>query len=273
MDTNNQYTEEQIRNRYAELYPYDDPITIWEIRDLNIGADLDQALNGVYQARLSSTNKNAAEKREQYWSPLSGAVQRWRTSLENGTNPIIGLERVFGPAIAATAILRNPIKVGGAILGSSALTDGTNTLSQVFTGKDVPAHIADATGVARYTAERVNPITWLGGWGGQREAGRLATKYLNKMFSKLRLPIAHTPKGLQIGGAEPRTSGVPSIVPFYFSLMPERYIPEQYKQQVYYPEVPELTPERIDAINKMKDIYLSETKKQGGILNYSNYFK
>jgi hypothetical protein len=99
------------------------------------------------------------------------------------------MERVFGPAIAMTALLRNPIKVGGAMLGSSALVQGTNTASEIFTGKDVPTHISNVTGLTKFTSERINPFAWVGGSGGQREAGKIASKYLNKAMSKLGIPI------------------------------------------------------------------------------------
>lgn len=269
--TTDKYTEQQIRTRYSELFPYDDPISIWEIRDLHAGDDLDKALNDVYNARLANLNRRQAQRRESYWHPFNGAVQRWKASLENETNPLIGMERVFGPAIAMTSLLRNPIKVGGAMLGSSALVQGTNTASEIFTGKDVPTHISNATGLTKFTSERINPFAWIGGLGGQREAGKIASKYLNKAMSKLGIPIQYTSSGFQKIGAQPTKQAVHPSIPFYFSLIPDRYIPEHYKLPASYEEVTELTPEKMEAVEQMKQYYTTK-EKNGGIMNYTKYF-
>jgi hypothetical protein len=62
----------------------------------------------------------------------------------------------------------------------------------------------------------------------------------------------------------------PSI-PFYFSLIPDRYIPEHYKLPASYEEVTELTPEKMEAVEQMKQYYTTK-EKNGGIMNYTKYF-
>jgi hypothetical protein len=95
----------------------------------------------VYQARLSKTNKKAAAEKQEYMHPIKGIRDRWKASLDNETNPIIGLENVFVPAMAATMLLRNPVKTVGLATGSTALTSTGDFVSNLLTGQNVSNHI------------------------------------------------------------------------------------------------------------------------------------
>ena len=46
----------------------------------------------------STDNRTAAERNRDYWHPFKGAKERFKASMRNGTNPLVGLERTVMPA-------------------------------------------------------------------------------------------------------------------------------------------------------------------------------
>lgn len=62
----------------------------------------------------STDNRTAAERNRDYWHPFKGAKERFKASMRNGTNPLVGLERTVMPAMAGAALLT--MKKGGSLI-------------------------------------------------------------------------------------------------------------------------------------------------------------
>ena len=213
------FTESIIDERFYELFPYDSQLTTKEIDWISTQEDLDKALMNVYQARLSKANKKAAAEKQEYMHPIKGIRERWKSSLDNGTNPIIGLENVFIPAATAAMLFRNPVKTIGLATGSTALTSAGDFVSNLLTGQNVSDHIQDMTGLSKFTSDRINPLGWLGGFIGNKGANKFASKYLNKWLSKINIPIQFEPSGaVSIFGKTSNQVPGSNVVPVYYSL-------------------------------------------------------
>lgn len=48
----------------------------------------------------SNDNRTSEERNRDYWHPLKGAKERFKASMKNGTNPLVGIERTIMPAMA-----------------------------------------------------------------------------------------------------------------------------------------------------------------------------
>lgn len=72
----------------------------------------------------STDNRTAAERNRDYWHPFKGAKERFKASMRNGTNPLVGLERTVMPAMAGAALVTTPATVVGGILGRQPLMQG-----------------------------------------------------------------------------------------------------------------------------------------------------
>ena len=48
----------------------------------------------------STDTRTAAERNRDYWHPIKGAKERFKSSMRDGTNPLVGLERTVMPAMA-----------------------------------------------------------------------------------------------------------------------------------------------------------------------------
>jgi hypothetical protein len=81
----------------------------------------------------STDNRTAAERNRDYWHPFKGAKERFKASMRNGTNPLVGLERTVMPARVAA------YKVGRRTKGNASvsLKDIKNNDS-TYTGSATP---------------------------------------------------------------------------------------------------------------------------------------
>lgn len=92
----------------------------------------------------STDNRTAAERNRDYWHPFKGAKERFKASMRNGTNPLVGLERTVMPAMAGAALVTTPATVVGGILGSEAVNNATGGFGQWLEGKvGIPAEIGE----------------------------------------------------------------------------------------------------------------------------------
>lgn len=147
-----------------------------------------------------TSNKTAAERNKDYFHPIWGAAERWKASMSNDTNPMVGIGRTIVPAVVfGTAAAAAPQLISGAsravphvyraavahpklvskiagkqafnfgktlvkgILGGEAVNLGTDT----FTGKDWGELVSPYLGVSKEVADWTNPGYLLGGknWG------------------------------------------------------------------------------------------------------------
>lgn len=113
----------------------------------------------------STDNRTAAERNRDYWHPFKGAKERFKASMRNGTNPLVGLERAVMPG---AALVTTPATVVGGILGSEAVNNATGGFGQWLEGKvGIPAEIG----------EYLNPGAVYGG-GLNITKNKLATKFI-----------------------------------------------------------------------------------------------
>lgn len=118
----------------------------------------------------STDNRTAAERNRDYWHPFKGAKERFKASMRNGTNPLVGLERTVMPAMAGAALVTTPATVVEGILGSEAVNNATGGFGQWLEGKvGIPAEIG----------EYLNPgAVYGGGKGLNITKNKLATKFI-----------------------------------------------------------------------------------------------
>lgn len=118
----------------------------------------------------STDTRTAAERNRDYWHPFKGAKERFKASMRNGTNPLVGLERTVMPAMAGAALVTTPATVVGGILGSEAVNNATGGFGQWLEGKvGIPAEIG----------EYLNPgAVYGGGKGLNITKNKLATKFI-----------------------------------------------------------------------------------------------
>lgn len=98
----------------------------------------------------STDTRTAAERNKDYWQPIKGAKERFKSSMRNETNPLVGLERTVMPAMAGATVL-------GGLLGSETVNNATGGFGQWLEGK---------TGIPSEVGEYLNPGAIYGGSKG-----------------------------------------------------------------------------------------------------------
>lgn len=92
----------------------------------------------------STDTRTADERNRDYWHPIKGAKERFKSSMRNGTNPLVGLERTVMPAMAGAALVTTPVTVVGGLLGSEAVNNATGGFGQWLEGKvGIPAEVGE----------------------------------------------------------------------------------------------------------------------------------
>ncbi len=101
----------------------------------------------------SNDTRSAAERNRDYWHPIKGAKARFRASMSNETNPLVGIERTILPLVTTPAAV-----VGGALgnMTVDKLTGGWGNWLENKTG--IPSEIGVYT----------NPGAWYGGAKGYK---------------------------------------------------------------------------------------------------------
>mgnify|MGYP005880025541 CR=1 FL=1 len=98
----------------------------------------------------SNDTRSAAERNRDYWHPIKGAKARFRASMSNETNPLVGIERTILPSAAAV--------VGGAL--------GNMTVDKLTGGWG--NWLEDKTGIPSEIGVYTNPGAWYGGAKGYK---------------------------------------------------------------------------------------------------------
>lgn len=107
----------------------------------------------------SNDTRSAAERNRDYWHPIKGAKARFKASMSNETNPLVGIERTILPSAAGAALVTTPAAVVGGALGNMTvdkLTGGWGNWLKYKTG--IPSEIGIYT----------NPGAWYGGAKGYK---------------------------------------------------------------------------------------------------------
>ena len=97
----------------------------------------------------SNDTRSAAERNRDYWHPIKGAKARFKASMSNETNPLVGIERTILPSAAV---------VGGAL--------GNMTVDKLTGGWG--NWLEDKTGIPSEIGVYTNPGAWYGGAKGYK---------------------------------------------------------------------------------------------------------
>ena len=140
----------------------------------------------------SNDTRTPAERNKDYLHPIKGAKERFKASMSNETNPLVGIERTILPS---AALVTTPIalaKGAGYGFGIDKLTGGWGNMVERTTG--IPSEIAQYT----------NPGAIIGGAAGYR----LDQKNLLSKFIKGDADLAWNPinKNHWIFNKEARTA-------------------------------------------------------------------
>lgn len=103
----------------------------------------------------SNDTRSAAERNRDYWHPIKGAKARFRASMSNETNPLVGIERTILPSAAGAALVTTPAAVVGGALGNMTVDKRGNWLE-------------DKTGIPSEIGVYTNPGAWYGGAKGYK---------------------------------------------------------------------------------------------------------
>lgn len=117
----------------------------------------------------STDTRTAAERNRDYWHPIKGAKERFKSSMRNGTNPLVGLERTVMPAMTGAALVTTPATVVGGLLGSEAVNNATGGFGQWLEGK---------VGIPAEVGEYLNPGAVYGGKGLNVTKNKLVSKFI-----------------------------------------------------------------------------------------------
>lgn len=118
----------------------------------------------------STDTRTATERNRDYWHPIKGAKERFKSSMRNGTNPLVGLERTVMPAMAGAALVTTPATVVGGLLGSEAVNNATGGFGQWLEGK---------VGIPAEVGEYLNPgAVYGGGKGLNVTKNKLVSKFI-----------------------------------------------------------------------------------------------
>lgn len=104
----------------------------------------------------SNDTRSAAERNRDYWHPIKGAKARFKASMSNETNPLVGIERTILPSAAGAALVTTPAAVVGGALG--------NMTVDKLTG----GWLEDKTGIPSEIGVYTNPGAWYGGAKGYK---------------------------------------------------------------------------------------------------------
>lgn len=107
----------------------------------------------------SNNTRSAAERNRDYWHPIKGAKARFRASMSNETNPLVGIERTTLPSAAGAALVTTPAAVVGGALGNMTVDKLTGGWGN---------WLEDKTGIPSEIGVYTNPGAWYGGAKGYK---------------------------------------------------------------------------------------------------------
>ena len=104
----------------------------------------------------SNDTRSAAERNRDYWHPIKGAKARFRASMSNETNPLVG---TILPSAAGAALVTTPAAVVGGALGNMTVDKLTGGWGN---------WLEDKTGIPSEIGVYTNPGAWYGGAKGYK---------------------------------------------------------------------------------------------------------
>lgn len=129
----------------------------------------------------SNDTRSAAERNRDYWHPIKGARDRFKASMSNETNPLVGIERTILPSAAGAALVTTPAAVVGGALGNMTVDKLTGGWGN---------WLEDKTGIPSEIGVYTNPGAWYGGAKGYKIGkDKLITKSIKGDADLARNPI------------------------------------------------------------------------------------
>ena len=129
----------------------------------------------------SNDTRSAAERNRDYWHPIKGAKARFKASMSNETNPLVGIERTILPSAAGAALVTTPAAVVGGALGNMTVDKLTGGWGN---------WLEDKTGIPSEIGIYTNPGAWYGGAKGYKIGkDKLITKSIKGDADLARNPI------------------------------------------------------------------------------------
>lgn len=112
----------------------------------------------------SNDDRSAAERNKDYWHPVKGAKERFKSSMKNNTNPLVGIERTILPSAAGAALVTTPIAVIGGAVGGTAVDTATGGWGEWLENKTgIPSELGMYTNPGTpFILQQSNPI-WIEG--------------------------------------------------------------------------------------------------------------
>lgn len=127
----------------------------------------------------SNDTRSAAERNRDYWHPIKGAGDRFKASMSNETNPLVGIERTILPSAAGAALVTTPAAVVGGALGNMTVDKLTGGWGN---------WLEDKTGIPSEIGVYTNPGAWYGGAKGYKIGkDKLITKSIKGDANQVRL--------------------------------------------------------------------------------------
>lgn len=118
----------------------------------------------------SKDNRTSDERNKDYWHPIKGAIDRFKSSMHNETNSLIGIERTVMPALAGASLVTMPSTVIGGLVGGEAVNNATGDFGQWLENK---------TGLPKEIGTYLNPGAIYGGTKGFNiSKNNLLTKFI-----------------------------------------------------------------------------------------------
>ena len=144
----------------------------------------------------SNDTRSAAERNRDYWHPIKGAKARFKASMSNETNPLVGIERTILPSAAGAALVTTPAAVVGGALGNMTVDKLTGGWGN---------WLEDKTGIPSEIGIYTNPGAWYGGAKGYKIGkNKLITKSIKGDADLAWNPInkeARTPSNIAMATA------------------------------------------------------------------------
>lgn len=105
----------------------------------------------------SEDNRTTNERNKDYWHPIKGAIDRFKSSMSNEINPLVGIEKTVMPALAGASLVTMPSTVIGGLVGGEVVNNATGGFGQWLENK---------TGLPEEIGTYLNPGVIYGGTKG-----------------------------------------------------------------------------------------------------------
>ena len=105
----------------------------------------------------SEDNRTTNERNKDYWHPIKGAIDRFKSSMSNEINPLVGIEKTVMPALAGASLVTMPSTVIGGLVGGEVVNNATGDFGQWLENK---------TGLPEEIGTYLNPGAIYGGTKG-----------------------------------------------------------------------------------------------------------